>query len=181
MKRPGLSRQRPIRPGASSGRSALMPGRVCPAAVLSALLTGCAPAPVTLEPIEAPKLGVLQSAYDHTKWRWVRNPDGRALLTHAEIEKCFVEPEPPLDAYGSGFTLKRDEKTIAGTRYHVVSVFENRDFWEAVYTRSGSQAPLLSVYARGRCQDEAERILRRYEESLAGSGKGGATRSEERQ
>jgi hypothetical protein len=142
-----------------------------PAAALSALLAGCAQPPATPEPMDAPKLTTLESAYDRAKWRWVRNPDGRALLTHTEIAKCFVDPQPPLDYHDAGFTLKRSEKTIGSARYEVVSVFEKNDFWEAVYVRPGSQRPLLSVYAAGRCQEEAERILFAYEKALVGEKK----------
>jgi hypothetical protein len=143
-------------------------GRTAGVLAIGALLAGCAPSPVTFEAIEAPKLRTLEGAYDRDKWRWIRNADGRPLLTHTNVAKCFVDPEPPLDVHDVGFTLKRDEKTIAGTRYQIVNVFEKNDFWEAVYVRSGSKAPILSVYARGRCQDEAERILATYEQSLVG-------------
>ena len=135
--------------------------------VTAALLAGCAQTPAPLEPIDAPKLGTLESAYDRAKWRWVRNPDGRALLTHTELAKCFVDPEPPQDFHGAGFTVKRGAKTIGSARYEVVSVFDKNDFWEAVYVRPGSTRPVLSVYAEGRCQEEAERILQAYEKSLA--------------
>jgi hypothetical protein len=150
------------------------------AAAVAALLTGCAPTPEVFESIEGPRLGRLESAYNRAKWRWVRNPDGRALLTHNEIEKCFVDPEPPLDVHDAAFTLKRGEKTIGGARYEVVSVFDKQDFWEAVYTRSGSRRPILSVYARGRCQEEAERILQRYEASLAVGEKAAPKRTEDK-
>jgi len=137
------------------------------------VVAGCAPNGPVLEPIEGPKLGALENAYDRTKWRWVRNADGRALLTHTELSKCFVQPEPPVDSYDEDFTLKRGEKTIGGTQYEVTSVYDRNDFWEAVYVRSGSKAPLLSVYAPGRCQQAGERILERYEQSLAGRGRTG--------
>jgi hypothetical protein len=132
------------------------------------LLAGCAQrgAPPTYESIEAPKLDALESAYDRKLWRWVRNPDGRALLTHTRIAQCFVDPEPPLN-FHDGVTLKRHEKTIGGTRYEVVSAFEKRQFWEAVYVRSGSTTPSLGVYAEGACQLEAEHILAAYEKGLA--------------
>ena len=133
---------------------------------LTAALGGCAQTADVFEPIEAPKLGALESAYDRAKWRWVRNPDGRALLTHTELSKCFVDPQPPGDAYDSGFTVKRSEKTIGNARYEVVSVFERNDFWEALYVRRGSTVPMLSVYAGGKCQEEAERILAAYEQDL---------------
>jgi hypothetical protein len=135
--------------------------------VLAGLLAGCAQTPALLEPIDAPTLGTLESAYDRSKWRWVRNPDGRALLTHTQLAKCFVDPEPPRDFHAAGFAVKRSEKTIGSTRYEVVSVFEKGDFWEAVYVRPGSTRPVLSVYAEGRCQEEAERILQAYEKSLS--------------
>jgi hypothetical protein len=135
---------------------------------------------VVFEPIGAPKLERLASAYDPARWRWVRNPDGRALLTHAQFDKCFVEPEPVPEMHDAGFTLQRGEKTIGGTRYEVVSVFDQQDFWEAIYTRSGSSTPILSVFARGRCQDEAERILQRYEASLGAGQKGAGKRTEEK-
>jgi len=146
--------------------------RIVTVAALGALLPGCSPAPPVLEPIEGPKLGRLERAYDRTKWRWVRNADGRPLLTHASLAKCFVDPEPPFDAYDASFTVKRNEKTIAGTRYEILSVYERGDFWEAVYRRAGSEKPMLSVYATGRCQQEAEAILQTYEQSLAGSAAG---------
>jgi hypothetical protein len=134
-------------------------------AVLAASVAGCAQMgePAAPAPIPAPKIGTLESAYDRAKWTWVRNADGRALLKHAEMRDCFVDPQPPLDVYDAGFTVKRGEKTIAATRYDVLTVYEQRDFWEAVYTRNGSQSPTLGVYAAGRCQDEAEAILAAYE------------------
>jgi hypothetical protein len=146
--------------------------RIVTVAALGALLPGCTPAPPVLEPIEGPKLGRLERAYDRTRWRWVRNADGRPLLTHASLAKCFVDPDPPPDAYDAGFTLRRSEKTIAGTRYEILNVYERTDFWEAVYRRAGSEKPILSVYAMGRCQREAEDILQTYEQSLAGSAAG---------
>ena len=130
------------------------------------LIAACAQAPRTpeaLESIETPKIGTLETAYDRTKWRWVKNRDGRALLTHTDVPQCFVDPQPPLDVHDAGFTLKRHEKAIGATRYQVVSVYEQRDFWEAIYTRPGARTPTLSVYAEGRCQQEAERILEAYE------------------
>ena len=134
--------------------------------VLAAVAAGCAQVqePVTPEPIPAPKIGALESAYDRAKWAWVRNADGRALLKHTEVRDCFVDPQPPLDVHGAGFTVKRYEKTIGGARYDVLTAYEKRDFWEAVYTRSGASAPALGVYAAGRCQEEAERILHAYEQ-----------------
>ena len=145
--------------------------RYARAAALSGLLAGCAQAPATLEPIDAPKLGALESAYDRAKWRWVRNPDGRALLTHTEFAKCFVDPQPPQDVHDPGFTLKRSEKMIGSARYEVLSVFEKNAFWEAIYVRPGAKRPMLSVYALGRCQEEAERILLAYEKALVSDKK----------
>lgn len=127
--------------------------------------------PGTFEPMEAPKIGALESAYDRTRWRWVKNPDGRALLTHVEVRPCFVDPQPPLDFHDPGFTLKRSEKTIANARYQVVSAYDGRHFWEAVYTRAGAKTPTLGVYAEGRCQEEAERILDAYEKGLVSQKK----------
>lgn len=137
-------------------------------AALAAIVAGCAQmgGPAAPQPIPPREIGTLDSAYDRAKWTWVRNADGRALLKHAEVSDCFVDPQPPLDVHDAGFTLKRDEKTIGATRYDVLTVYEKRDFWEAVYTRSGSQTPTLGVYAAGRCQEEAERILQVYERGL---------------
>jgi hypothetical protein len=146
--------------------------RTAGAVALGAMLGGCAPAPPLLEPIEGPKLGRLERAYDRTKWRWVRNADGRPLLTHSTVTKCFVDPEPPSDTYDATFTLKRSEKTIAGTRYEILGVYEKNDFWEAVYRRVGSDKPVLSVYAPGRCQREAEDILQTYEQALSTGARG---------
>ena len=136
------------------------------ALALAAIVAGCAQMgePAAPEPIPAPKIGTLESAYDRAKWTWVRNADGRALLKHAEVRDCFVDPQPPRDVHDAGFTLERHEKTIGSTRYDVLTVYESRDFWEAVYTRSGSQSPTLGVYAAGRCQEEAEAILETYEQ-----------------
>jgi hypothetical protein len=129
------------------------------------LMAGCAELrePVTLEPIPTPKIGTLEAAYDRGKWTWVKNADGRALLKHAEVRDCFVDPQPPLDVHDGGLTVERGEKTIGAARYDVLTVYEKREFWEAVYTRSGSSTPTLGVYAAGRCQEEAERILQTYE------------------
>ena len=141
------------------------------AAVIAALVlaAGCAqtPEPPPLEPASAPgSLGALDTAYDRAKWRWVKNADGRALLSHTELQKCFINPKPEQDYKDPGFTMKREEKTIGATRYEVVSVYEKRDFWEAVYLRAGGKTPLLGVYASGQCQEQAERILQAYEKSL---------------
>ena len=135
---------------------------------LAVIAAGCAQVrePAALDPVPAPKIGALESAYDRARWAWVRNADGRALLRHTEVRDCFVDPQPPLDVHDPGFTLKRGEKTIGGARYDIVTVYEKRDFWEAVYTRSGAQKPSLGVYAAGRCQEEAERILQAYEQGL---------------
>ena len=132
------------------------------------MLGGCVQTgpPPAFEPVEAPKLGALEHAYDRAKWRWVRNPDGRPLLTHTAVAQCFVDPQPPLDVHDPGFTLKRHEKTIGATRYEVVTAFEKRQFWEAIYVRTGSAQPLLGVYAEGQCQREAEAILESYERGL---------------
>jgi hypothetical protein len=156
-----------------SGQAATKDKYPTRAALVCVLLAGCAPNAPLLEPIEGPKLRTLEGAYDRAKWRWVRNADGRALLTHTELASCFVQPEPPLDPHEDGLTVKRGEKTIRGTRYQVVSVYEKEDFWEAVYMRAGSTMPMLSVYAAGRCQQEGERILERYEQSLAERGRAG--------
>lgn len=112
---------------------------------------------------EPGNLGVLDSAYDRSKWRWVRNPDGRALLKHVDVEQCFVDPDPADDFNEPGFVVKREQKTIGNTRYDVLNVFEGRDFWIAVYQPAGTRDPWLGVYAEGRCREEAERILQAYE------------------
>ena len=137
------------------------------AAIAAAILAGCAETPAPLEPASAPgSLGSLDGAFDRTKWRWVKNPDGRTLLAHIELQKCFVNPRPDQGFTDPGFTMTREEKTIGATRYEVVSVFEKRDFWEAIYMRPGANAPVLGVYAAGKCQEEAERILQAYEKSV---------------
>jgi hypothetical protein len=131
------------------------------------LAGGCAqlsgPTPVPAD--EPGSLGVLDSAYDRTKWRWVRNPDGRSLLSHATVPKCFVDPRPGDDFNEPDFSVKRDRRTIGKTAYEVRNVFQGRDFWEAVYQREGSREPLLGVYSEGACRIEAERILEAYENS----------------
>ena len=135
---------------------------------IGVILAGCA----QIQPrepgevIEAPKVGALDSAYDRSKWRWFRNPDGRALLSHTELQKCFVNPQPDHDFHHAGFSIKRNEKTIGATRYEVVSVFDKADLWEVIYVRVGSKTPLLGVFSAGKCQDEAEKILQAYERSL---------------
>ena len=141
--------------------------RILRTSAASLLLFGCvqtSPPPV-FESI-SPRQSALESAYDRAKWRWIRNPDGRALLMHTVLEKCFVDPQPPLALNDPGFTLKRHDRTIGGTRYEVVTAFEKRQFWEAVYVRPGSKAPILGVYAEGQCQREAEDILTAYEGGL---------------
>jgi hypothetical protein len=146
-----------------------MQRRALALSLLAATIAGCAHTetpPTVLEPAPTPKLSVLEQAYDRAKWKWVRNPDGRTLLSHTEIAKCFVDPEPPLDLHDPGFTLKKREKVIGETRYQVIDVYEKRDFWEAIYIRPGAAKPILGVYAAGKCQQEAERILEAYEKSL---------------
>jgi hypothetical protein len=130
---------------------------------VTALLAGCAQ---TLAPVPAERpgnLGVLDSAYDRGEWRWVKNPDGRELLAHSQLSKCFVDPRPDVGFNEPGFAVKREQKTFGAARYSVTNVYEGNDFWIAVYQREGSQTPALGVYSDGRCRDAAENILRAYE------------------
>ena len=130
------------------------------AAVVAIIVSGCA----QLTPREPPApVMVSDLPYDRSTWRWVNNPDGRQLLSHATIEKCFVDPQPGLDFNDPDFTLKREEKTIGGARYEIVNVFEQQTFWSAVYIRAGTDKPVLEVYSEGGCRDAAERILQAYE------------------
>lgn len=134
-------------------------------AVALTFMAACAqlggPTPV---PADRPgSFGVLDATYDRAKWQWVRNPDGRSLLTHATVHKCFVDPRPADDFNEPGFVVKRERRTIGNTPYDVLNVFQGRDFWEAVYRREGSSEPLLGVFADGPCRTEAERILEAYE------------------
>ena len=132
-----------------------------------ALAAGCAQVPpqYPVPAAERGHLGVLDAAYDRAAWHWVRNADGRSLLSHTSVDKCFLDPDPEQDFKDPGFSLKREVKTIGGTRYEIARLYDKGQFWEAVYLRPGSKAPLLGVYSSGRCQDEAERILQTYEKS----------------
>lgn len=118
-------------------------------------LSGPADAPATVSLRDMP--------YDRSIWRWVNNPDGRQLLSHTTLEKCFVDPQPSLDFNDPDFTLKREEKTIGGARYEIVNVLEQQTFWSGVYTRVGNPKPVLEVYSEGACREAAERILQAYE------------------
>jgi hypothetical protein len=82
-----------------------------------------------------------------------------------EVRRCFIDPQPNEDFNDPGITLKKEEKTIGNARYEVVNVYDKREFWEAIYVRSGAKEPLLSVYSEGRCRQEAEGILRNYEKT----------------
>ena len=140
----------------------------CGAAAGAALgLAGCAQLPVpTAAPTAEPSgFGVLDPAYDRSKWRWVKNADGRPLLAHTEVQKCFVDPHPDQDFREPGFIIKREEKNFGATRYEVVNVFEKQQFWIAVYHRAGTPQPVLGVYSEGACRAEAERILHSYEKT----------------
>ena len=133
--------------------------------LLFTLVVGaCAHGPeASREPaVPAPAAGI-EGAYDAARWKWIKNRDGRALLTHAEMAKCFVDPQPPQHVTGPGLRVTRETRTIGGARYEVATAYEGADFWEAVYLRAGSAAPLLGVYAGGKCQQEAERIIENYE------------------
>jgi hypothetical protein len=120
-----------------------------------ARLSGPGQAPTTVSLRDMP--------YDRSTWRWVNNPDGRQLLAHSKLQKCFIDPQPGLEFNDPALTLKREEKTIGGARYEVFNVFEQQTFWSAVYTRAGMSAPVLEVYSEGACRDAAERILQAYE------------------
>ena len=127
------------------------------------ILGGCAQTPAPAPADRPGTLGALDSAYDRSQWRWVRNPDGRELLEHTALRKCFVDPRPDVGFNEPGFAVKREQKTIGSARYAVTNVYEGKDFWIAVYQREGAQAPALGVYADGRCREAAEAILRAYE------------------
>jgi hypothetical protein len=136
------------------------------------ILGGCAPfiaadTPATdaVERTRAPEasLGALDTVYDRSKWQWVINVDGRPLLRHTEVPQCYLDPDPPHHFHEPAFRLKREAKTFGMTRYQVILAYEGEDFWEAVYIPPSSSVPLLGVYAPGRCQEEAERILEVYE------------------
>ena len=154
------------------------PARAGGVLVLGLLMVGCAPlagpapesamreaeAPaVAAEPREQRTLGRLDAAYERTKWQWVTNPDGRALLQHTQLPQCYINPDPPLHFHEPGFRMKRQVKAIGNTRYDVILAFQGKDFWEAVYVPSADGEPVLGVYAPGRCQREAERIIEAYE------------------
>lgn len=143
------------------------PFRLAVSTAVLSLVTACAQlSEPRFEPAPQPgNLGALDNAYDRAKWRWVRNPDGRLLLQHTEVSRCFVDPQPDEDFNDPAFRVTREEKVIGTARYEIVKVFEKRDFWQAVYLRPGSKQPMLGVYADGRCRSEAERILEAYEAS----------------
>lgn len=111
--------------------------------------------------------GVLEGAYDEREWRWIANADGRALLQHQRLDKCFIDPRPDEDFESQGFVVKREQRAIGGTPYEVISLFENGEFWESLYLRSGSKVPLMGVYTAGECQKAAEGILEQYERTKA--------------
>ena len=134
--------------------------------IIAAVLAGCAPLAQTPRPddsVRADKAWPLEGVYDRKQWRWMSNKDGRRLLTHAIIPNCFVDPAPEQDFREPGFRMQASEKTLGGTRYRVVTVYEGRDFWQASYTRGGSGTPLVGTYAAGPCQAELERLIETYE------------------
>jgi hypothetical protein len=128
-------------------------------------LGACAHAPAPEPAAKAGDLGALDSGYDRSQWRPVRNRDGRELLAHTGLQKCFVDLKPDMDFSEPGFSVKREQKTVGSTRYNVMNVFEGRDFWIAVYQREGSPTPVLGVYSDGKCREAAENILRGYEKA----------------
>ena len=127
------------------------------------VVAGCAQTPAPVPAERAGTFGALDSAYDRSQWRWVKNPDGRDLLEHTSVSKCYLDPKPDSGFNDRGFTAKREQKTIGAARYSVTNVYEGKDFWIAVYQREGAQAPALGVYADGKCRDAAEGVLRAYE------------------
>lgn len=140
---------------------------ICAAGAAATLgISGCArlmePSP---PPDSGPSVSVRDMPYDRSAWRWVKNPDGRQLLSHTAIEKCFIDPQPDQDFKDPGFTLKREEKAIGAARYEVVRVFQKQQLWSTVYTRAGTPRPALGVYSDGACRDAAERILQAHEDA----------------
>jgi hypothetical protein len=133
------------------------------------MASGCAQlSEPSLGPAEKPgDLGPLDSVYDRSKWTWVKNVDGRVLLSHIGVRQCFIDPTPNDDLNDPAFSVRREVKTIGGTAYEILNVYEKRDFWQAVYFRNGTRSPLLGVYSEGRCREEAERILQAYEKSIS--------------
>ena len=141
----------------------------CRTAALAALLTAAGCAGVQ-EPTEAPappehSANRAGSGDDRSQWRPHTNADGRSLLAHNTIAQCFVDPDPSQDFAYPRFSVKRESRTIRGTRYEVVNVFDQKQFSEAIYLRSGSSTPLLAVYSTGKCQEDAERLLATHEKS----------------
>jgi hypothetical protein len=116
--------------------------------VLALLAAGCAEQPV----MPPGDVGAKE-------WRPYRNADGRELLAHTNIEKCYVDPTPPQDFNQRGFTVRREQRTVGVARYDVANVYQDRDFYIAVYRAEGSPTPLLGVYSEGRCREAAERML----------------------
>ena len=136
------------------------------AACAAVLVGACAqPEGERLPASQAPNLGVLESVYDRAKWEWVKNADARMLLKHRELAQCFLDPEPPMDLNDPGLRVTRANRTFGAARYEVSTAYEGRDFWEAVYVRSGSPRPVLGVYAGGECPQQAEKILEAYEKN----------------
>jgi hypothetical protein len=123
-----------------------MIGRRVAALTVSLLAAACA------EPPRAP-------SESETTWRSYRNADGRDLLAHATIAKCYVDTTPPQDFNQPGFEIRRERKNIGGSLYDVANVYRGREFWMSVYRAAGAPTPLLGVYSEGACRDAAERMI----------------------
>ena len=94
-----------------------------------------------------------------TPWRPHRNADGRDLLAHSTIPKCYVDTTPPQDFNQRGFEIRRERKTIGGALYDVANVYQGREFWISVYRAAGAPTALLGVYSEGACREAAERMI----------------------
>ena len=122
------------------------------AAAAAPLAVSCAQPPPTHDP-SGP------FAHASANWRPYKNPDGRPLLAHTSIDKCYVDPAPPQDYNHPGFAIKREQKTIGVALYDVAHVYQGKDFWISIYRGAASPTALLGVYAEGRCRDAAEQML----------------------
>ncbi len=104
----------------------------------------------------------IDGAYDKSQWEWQIQIDGRYLLAHKRIAKCWVATDWPMEITNED--EEAPEKTnyykakFGNVVYNVTEVYNGKKLKEVRYSMEGVTFQLVVFGSKG-CRVEAEKIL----------------------
>jgi len=113
------------------------------------------------DPSNPPNIGNYD--YDPSEWSWYAE-DSNRYLKHNTIDSCFVSTGiEPIGYEEDNWEIKTTHKIIGKTRYNVIRVYYNGEFWCLSYINQDN-FDKLDVYMSEdciECQKAAEKIIKR--------------------